>query len=304
MDGPSVLFIRNGTIVTPRVVRPDGAVLIADGRIARGGPAEQAPELSLAAQQIDAEGGYIAPGFVDIHLHGGGGADFMDATPEAVRTIARCHASGGTTAFVGSTVTTSWKRMMAVVDVAEEMTGQDTGGAELVGFHIEGPFLAPDQIGAHDPELRRDPQDVPYEELLERGSGVKRITVAPELPGALELIQAAARRGWHIAMGHSNAVGDTVLKAMGAGCRHVTHLFSCTSVLLNIRGKKSLGINEYALIYDDLTAELIADGHHLTGELAALVIRRKGVTGCCLVTDGMRAVGMPPGIYNLGSLEV
>ena len=107
----------------------------------------------------------------------------MDATPEAVRTIARCHASGGTTAFVGSTVTTSWKRMMAVVDVAEEMTGQDTGGAELVGFHIEGPFLAPDQIRAHDPELRRDPQDVPYEELLERGSGVKRITVAPELPG-------------------------------------------------------------------------------------------------------------------------
>ncbi|NLN18011.1 MAG: N-acetylglucosamine-6-phosphate deacetylase [Firmicutes bacterium] len=304
MDGPSVLFIRNGTIVTPRVVRPDGAVLIADGRIAWVGPAEQAPELSLAAQQIDAEGGYIAPGFVDIHLHGGGGADFMDATPEAVRTIARCHASGGTTAFVGSTVTTSWKRMMAVVDVAEEMTGQDTGGAELVGFHIEGPFLAPDQIGAHDPELRRDPQDVPYEELLERGSGVKRITVAPELPGALELIQAAARRGWHIAMGHSNAVGDTVLKAMGAGCRHVTHLFSCTSVLLNIRGKKSLGINEYALIYDDLTAELIADGHHLTGELAALVIRRKGVTGCCLVTDGMRAVGMPPGIYNLGDLTV
>ncbi len=304
MDGPSILFIRNGKLVTPRVLRPGGAVLIVDGRIAWVGPAEQAPELPQTAQRIDAGGGYIVPGFVDIHLHGGGGADFMDATPEAIRTIAKCHASGGTTSFVGSTVTTSWERMMAVVDAAEEMTGKDTGGAELVGFHIEGPFLAPDQIGAHDPDLRRDPQDVPYEELLERGSGVKRITVAPELPGAMELIQAAARRGWHIAMGHSSAVGDTVLKAMGAGCRHVTHLFSCTSGLLNIRGKKSLGINEYALVYDDLTAELIADGHHLSGEMAALVIRCKGVTGCCLVTDGMRAVGMPPGIYNLGDLTV
>jgi N-acetylglucosamine-6-phosphate deacetylase len=304
LDGSSVLFIRNGTLVTPRVIMPNGAVLVADGRIAWVGPTDQAPALPPQSQELDAGGGYVAPGFVDIHLHGGGGADFMDATPDAFRKIAQCHASGGTTSFVGSTVTTPWERMLDVVDAAAQVTNKETGGAELVGFHIEGPFLAPDQIGAHDPNARRDPQDMPYDELLERGAGVKRITVAPELPGALELIQAAARRGWHIAMGHSNAVGHTVVKAMGAGCRHVTHLFSCTSGMLNVRGKKSLGINEYALIYDDLTAELIADGHHLSGEMAALVIRRKGVTNCCLVTDGMRAVGMPPGIYNLGDLTV
>jgi N-acetylglucosamine-6-phosphate deacetylase len=304
MNSPALLLITNGTLVTPRVVLPGGAVLVSGGRIAWLGRAGEAPALPPHCQVLDAQGGFIAPGFVDIHLHGGGGADVMDGTADAIRTIAQTHAAGGTTAFVGSTVTAPLERLLAVMDAAAEATSVPTGGAELVGVHLEGPFLAPGQVGAHDPNYRRDPQGTSYHQLLERGAGVRRLTLAPELPGASDLIRAAVRQGWHVSMGHSDATGHSVIQAMGAGCRHVTHLFCCTSAMRNERGYKQLGINEYALIYDDLTAELISDGHHLSGEMATLVVRRKGAAHTCLVTDAMRAAGMPPGVYDLGGIAV
>lgn len=304
MSNLALLLITNGTLITPRAVLPGGAVLVSGGRIAWLGRAGEAPALPPHCQVLDAQGGFIAPGFVDIHLHGGGGADFMDATGDAIRTIAQAHAAGGTSAFVGSTVTAPLGRLLEVMDAAAQVTNAPTGGAELVGVHLEGPFLAPGQIGAHDPNYRCDPKDTPYYRLLERGAGVRRLTLAPELPGATDLIRAAVRQGWHVSMGHSTATGHSVIQAMGAGCRHVTHLLCCTSAMRNERGYKQLGINEYALICDDLTAELISDGHHLSGEMAALVVRRKGAAHTCLVTDAMRAAGMPPGVYDLGGISV
>jgi N-acetylglucosamine-6-phosphate deacetylase len=228
----------------------------------------------------------------------------MDGTPEAFGIIGRCHASGGTTAFAGTTVTAPLQLLTQIMETAAVCIDQPIGGARLLGIHLEGPFLAPEQIGAHDMRYRLDPNDVDYQKLLTIGKGVRRMTLAPELPGAIQLITEAVANGWHVAMGHSDAHGEHISAALQAGCRHVTHLFSCTSGLLNKGGYKWPGINECALLYDEITVELIADGHHLSGELAALVASRKGLGRVCLVTDAMRAAGMPPGVYDLGSITV
>lgn len=300
----SVLAIVNGSLVLPARIMPGGAVVVDGNRIAWLGPAAALPPLPPGRRIMDASGMYVCPGFVDIHVHGGGGADTMDNTPEAFAQIARCHAAGGTTAFVATTVTASIDQLLNVMRTAADMAGTPTGGASLVGVHLEGPFLAPTQIGAHNPVFRQDPADCAYERLLSAGAGVRRITVAPELPGADVLIRKAVRQGWHVAMGHSTATGSAVAAAVAAGCRHVTHLFSCSSSLRNTNGYKEAGINESALLFAELTVELIADGHHLSGELAAAVARCKGVERACLVTDAMRAAGMPPGRYDLGGLDV
>jgi N-acetylglucosamine-6-phosphate deacetylase len=290
--------ISGGTIYTGCL--DQGWVLIEDGTIAATGRSSP-PESDTV---LDATGLIVAPGFVDLHLHGGGGADVMDATPEALRTIARAHAAGGTTGWVGSTVAAPLDETRRVLDAAAPLVGQAMDGAALLGVHLEGPYLSVAQRGAHQEAHLRLPQRREYEDLFSRLRGRSRVTAAPELPGALEMGEAMSRQALHGAIGHSDADLETVRRALHAGYSHVTHLYSCTSGLRIAGGYKTPGIQEASLLFDALTVELIGDGHHVPATLIELVVKVKGPERVCLVTDAMRAAGLGPGIYRLGGSDV
>ena len=299
---PADLILSHATAYTPRQRLDDAWLSVRDGKIVGIGQGD--PPQSDGAPTIDARGKILAPGFVDLHVHGGGGADFMDATPEALETVARSHAAGGTTAWVGTTVTAPLEVTRRAVDVAAPLVGRPIDGATLVGVHLEGPYLSLEQIGAHRPSYARAPLPEEYEELFGSLVGVGRATAAPELPGALAMGDAMRRRGIHAAIGHSNAYLPTIREAIAAGYTHVTHLYCCTTGLLNRGGYKQLGINEASLLLDELTVEVIGDGYHVPGDLIHLVVKVKGIDRVCLVSDAMRAAGLGEGTYLLGDLDV
>lgn len=299
---PADLVLNHATAYTSGQRLDDAWLSVRDGKIVAIG--QGVPPTVTGAPTLDARGMILAPGFLDLHVHGGGGADFMDATPEAIETIARSHAAGGTTAWVGTTVTAPLEVTRRAVEVAGPLVGRPIAGATLIGVHLEGPYLSLDQIGAHRPSYARLPIPEEYEELFGGLTGVGRVTAAPELSGALAMGEAMRRRGIHAAIGHSNCYLPMVREAIAAGYSHVTHLYSCTTGLLNRGGYKQLGINEASLLLDELTVELIGDGYHVPGDLLKLVVKTKGIDRVCLVTDAMRAAGLGPGTYLLGDLEV
>ena len=300
----SDLLLHGGVLYTPRERLEGGWLLIRSGRIEALG--QGAPPDAPAAQRFDCAGKIVAPGFVDLHTHGSGGADVMDAGAEAIRTIARMHAAGGTTTWFGTTVAAPLDETRRVIEASLPLVETELEGATLAGLHLEGPFLSPSQCGAHRPEHLRPPLPEEVAPLLDalRARGRHRLTAAPEIPGGLPLGEAARKGGLHVAIGHSDATLDEVRRAMDAGYSHVTHLYSCTSGLRIERGYKTPGINEAALLLDELTVELIADGHHVPPELLQLVHKVKGPDRMCLVTDSMRATGLGEGTYRLGEWEV
>ena len=300
------LLLHDAALFTPRERWEHAWLLTRGGRIAAlgQGATPDVPD----AQRIDCTGKIVAPGFVDLHTHGAGGADLMDAArdPESIPTIARTLAAGGTTTWFGTTVAAPIAETRQVVDAALPFIDTQLGGATLAGLHLEGPFLAPSQCGAHRPEHLRAPQPEDYAPLLTllQQRGRHRLTAAPELEGALALGAAAQIYRTHVAIGHSDALLPDIRRAIDSGYSHVTHLYSCTSGLKVERGYKTPGINESALLLDELTVELIADGHHLPADLIRLVHKVKGAEQVCLVTDSMRATGLGEGTYRLGEWEV
>lgn len=278
-----------------------GHIVIEEDRIAAVafGAAPDIP----GSQRLALDGHLVAPGFIDIHVHGGGGSDALDGAPEAIQGMARTHARHGTTALLPTTVTASAAELARAVEAIASQVGADTGGAEILGVHLEGPHLSPAQRGAHALEHLRPPTLAAYEPLLERARGLVRTTLAPELDGAIAVVEALSERGVHVSLGHSDATLAPIAAAVAAGARQVTHLYSCSSGLRNEQGTKVLGLNEAALLYDDLVVELIADGHHLPPELVQFVLKSKGLEGVCAVTDAIRAAGQGPGSYRLGDLD-
>ena len=296
------LLLHGATLYTPHERLEDAWLHIRDGRIEALGQGAPPP----VVRRIDCAGKIIAPGFVDLHTHGAGGADIMDAHPDAIRTIARTHAAGGTTTWFGTTVAAPLEETASVIEAALPLVETALDGATLAGLHLEGPFLNVVQCGAHRPEHIRLPKESDYTPLFARLArrGRHRLTAAPEIAGGLALGEPARRDGLHVAIGHSNATLDDVRRALDAGYTHVTHLYSCTSGLKIERGYKTPGINEAALLLDGLTVELIADGHHVPPALIQLVHKVNGPERVCLVTDSMRATGVGEGTYKLGEWEV
>ena len=302
----TALLLHGGNLFTPREGFDDGWLLIQDDRIAAlgQGTAPDAPH----ARRIDCTGKIVAPGFIDLHTHGAGGADVMDAPHDraAIPTIARTHAAGGTTTWFGTTVAAPLDVTTRVIRAAIPFVDRPLEGATLAGLHLEGPYLAASQCGAHRQEHLRTPDRQDYGPLIEplTRRGRHRLTAAAELAGGFALGEAAHREGFHVAIGHSDATLTEVRRAVASGYSHVTHLYSCTSGLRIERGYKTPGINEAALLLDDLSVELIADGHHVPRELIELVHKVKGADRVCLVTDSMRATGLGEGTYKLGEWEV
>lgn len=297
---PQRLKISNGRLLTPNGIIPNGTVLITGQTITA---ISTRPIDVPDAVEIDAKGAYVSPGFIDIHVHGGGGADFMDGNVAAFRQIARTHARFGTTAMVPTTLTSSREKLFDTLAIYETATAQNTDGACFLGLHLEGPYFAMSQRGAQDPRYIRNPDPAEYEAVLERSSSVARWSAAPELPGALAFGRHLRSKGVLAAIAHTDAIYEDVLAAVNVGYSLATHLYSAMSGVSRRNGFRYAGVIESAFLLDELAVELIADGAHLPAPLLKLAHKIKGPDQTVLITDAMRAAGMPPGPSILGSLD-
>lgn len=293
---------RNGTVITPYRVLEESSVVIEEGRIQYIAPDSEV-DLDLSCTEvIDVGGRYIAPGFIDIHCHGGGDYDFMDGTVEAFIQASNAHLRYGTTSMLPTTTTSTTEELFKAIDSFKLARDMECG-PNLLGLHVEGPYLAYEQRGAQDPRYIKEPSPEEYNAILDYSDVIKRWTIAPELPGAMEMAQLLRERGIVCSIGHSDAFFDDVVRAVESGFTHVTHLYSAMSMVRRINAYRHAGVVESALLLDDLTVELIADGAHLPQSLLQFVYKVKGPDKICLVTDSIRAATMPEGVTTLGSKE-
>ncbi len=293
-----VTAIINGKVITPDGIKESGALLFEDGRIK--GFAAVAPAW---ARVIDAEGCYVSAGFIDMHTHGAGGADFMDGTVEAYLTAARMHAQHGTTLLYPTTLTSTNELLFESFETYRKAASLNTEGAAFGGMHLEGPYFSPAFAGAQDPRYLRNPEPAEYLEILERCPDLKRWSFAPELEGAAPFAAELRRRGILASIGHTNATFDECDAAFRAGATHMTHFYSCMSTISRRNAYRYAGTIEYGYFQDGMTVEIIADGIHVPANLLRLMLKIKGVDRIALVTDSMRAAGMPEGPSILGGLS-
>lgn len=290
------LKIWNGRIIVPSGI-VDGALIINGGVIT-----EIAANTSIKGRvEIDAKGQYVSPGFIDIHVHGGGGHDFMDNTPEAFYEIARIHAQHGTTSMFPTTLTSEIEDLYETIDIYRQVAKNTYDGAQFLGLHIEGPYLSMNQKGAQDPRYIRDFDESEYKAVIDRTSEITRWSAAPERPGSSAFAKHMIANGILPAIAHSDATYEDVVQALADGYTHVTHFYSCMSGVTRRNAMRFAGIIESTYLMDELTTEIIVDGVHLPPPLLKLVYKIKGADRVALITDSMRAAGMPPGNSILGS---
>ncbi len=292
MEKRGNLLIRNARLVTPTGVR-EGDCLIRDGRIAALGEVKSPGPMP----ELDAEGRYLAPGFLDLHVHGGAGADFMDADPDAARAILAFHAEHGTTGLLATIVPGPLDRMRRAMAVVAGVPG-------ILGIHLEGPFLNPEKAGALDPGWLLPPSREALRKLVAGFEDrIRIVTFSPELPGALDLVAEIQRIGAVPAIGHTAATYEQATAALSRGASHVTHLGNAMTGLHH-RDPGCVG----AALLSRASLELICDGIHLHPAFVRLVVEflrgRGELHRLCLVTDATAASGMAEGSYRLGSREV
>jgi N-acetylglucosamine-6-phosphate deacetylase len=294
------LKITNGQIITPQGISNGGSILVDYGKIIEISDANiNAPYAAV----IDAGGKYISPGFIDIHVHGGGGHDFMDNTVAAFLGIAKLHARHGTTAMLPTTLSCEKTDLLKTLSVYEEANRQNTEGSQFMGLHIEGPYFAMNQRGAQDPRYIHDPDPAEYEEILSASKSIKRWSAAPELKGAIAFGRYMVSKGILPAIAHTDAIYEEVIEAFNNGYTLATHFYSAMSGVTRRNAFRYAGVIESAYLIDDMDVEIIADGVHLPAPLLKLLYKIKGAKRTALITDAMRAAGMPPGESILGSLK-
>lgn len=298
-----MLLVKNGRVITPIHTINSGAVLIKDDTITAVGP-EATLEAPAGTPVLDAQGCYIAPGFIEAHVHGGAGGDVMAGTVESILTCGRLHARGGVTSFMPTTLTSPLTSIEQALEACEKAMSINYDGAKVLGAHLEGPYFNINQRGAQNAAYLKTPLPQDYLPLLERHKCIKKVTAAPELPGAMELGQELRARGIVAAVGHSDASYQDVVRAVENGYTHATHLFSGMSSVWREQAYRVAGVIEAVLTIDELTSELIADGHHLPPSLINMALKAKGSHQICLTTDAMAAAGQGPGKYELFGLEV
>ncbi len=292
-----------------RIIRAEGVldgawVHVVDGKIREIGEGKAPPEQSGSADTtpfVDGRGQWLAPGFIDMHIHGGDGADVMDGTVRALETIARFHASHGTTSWLPTTLTAPFSEIRRVLDAVASLQKQPQQGAEALGVHLEGPFLSSKRIGAQNPAYLAEPSLAAWEEMVgSRRELVRKMTIAPEVPGALELIAHLHEVGVIPSLGHTDATFEEADRVIRLGHCHATHLFN------GMRGlhHREPGVLAACLLSENVALELIVDGIHLEPQVVKMVLRTAGPERVCLITDAMAAAGRPDGQYELGGLAV
>ena len=288
-----MLLLEGGRIVTPDGVLSPGWIRLAGDVIDAVGPGD--PHEQLPA--VDLRGQWVLPGFVDVHVHGGGGASFTEGTSDQARQAAAFHRGQGSTTMLASLVTAPFAELEARAGL---LAGLADDGV-IAGLHLEGPFLSPVRRGAQDPRHMIAPDVAVFERLRAAARGHLRvITLAPELPGAFAVIQAATRAGVTVAVGHTDATADVTMAAIDAGATHATHLFNG----MRPPHHREPGAVGALLDRDEVTCEVIADGVHLDDIMVRLTARAAGPGRLVLVSDAMAAAGMPDGSYQLGSQRV
>lgn len=300
MSDTSLIKICNGNIITPYRIIPRGTLLIAGNKIIAVSDRDIEIEEGTT---IDAGGCYIAPGFIDIHVHGGGGYDFMDGTEEAFLTIAETHARFGTTSIFPTTLTADIDSLINTLTVYEQVRLKNTSGAELMGIHLEGPYFAVNQRGAQDPRFIHPPDEAEYKKIVEQFPSIARWSSAPELDGAIGLGLFLKKKNILPAIAHTDAVYEQVIEAFENGYKLATHLYSGMSGVTRKNAMRYAGVIESALQIDELDVEIIADGVHLPSPLLKLVYQVKGPGRIALITDAMRAAGTDVTNSILGSLN-
>jgi N-acetylglucosamine-6-phosphate deacetylase len=302
----STLLFTGGTIVLENRLLAGGSVRVEGDRIATVGPLSF-PNVPAAGKVINLHGGYLVPGYVDLHVHGGAGADFMDGAAEAFCTACQAHARHGTTSLLPTTTVARHDQHLTFFDLCRRFKRDGTGGARVLGAHFYGPYFAYEARGAHPGACVRPPDPVEYREYLAFADCLATATVAPELPGAEAFVRACRASGVRCNAGHSHATFSQMEAAVGWGVRHIDHLFCAMSDRARLRQTQMYpmrgGVLEATLYFDELTTEVIADGKHLQRELLLLAYKLKGPDRLALVTDCNRALDMPDGEYMMGPLD-
>lgn len=287
-----------GRFLLPEGVRTGLALVVRDGRIDAIVPEAEAPE----GLRVDAGGQFVSPGFIDMHVHGGWGHDFLDGTVEAYLEPARQHALHGTTTMAPSLATASYPDYERAVRAYREALPLNVSGARFAGIHFEGPFFSPAKAGAQDASLLKLPLPENYLPLLEAYPEIVRISAAPEVEGAMGLGEELKRRGIVAAVAHTDASCAVCEEAFRHGYSLMTH-FYCAMSTVSKRGYSRYAGAVEAGYLQDFDIEVIADGVHLPDDLLRMVYRLKGPDRVALCTDSIRATGLPDGEYIQGSLE-
>ncbi len=293
-------------ILTPREEIADPLLLVEDGMITEISSLSEKPA-PLIAHAVDFGDAVLAPGFFDIHMHGGAGVDVMRASPSELPRLGKFLATHGVTAYFPTTVAAPLDVTCAALDdlaaaiEAAEATSPSASEARPLGIHLEGPFLSHKRRGVHPPENLLEPTIPIFDQLWQAARGhVSMMTIAPEIPGAIEVIAEAARRGVCVSIGHSDAEMAIAKQAVAAGARHATHTFNAMRPL----DHRNPGIVGEVLSDDGITADIICDGIHVSPEVVKVFLQAKGRDRAVLITDAISATGMPSGQYKLGPILV
>jgi N-acetylglucosamine-6-phosphate deacetylase len=303
-------LIRHAQVVLPDRITTPCDVLIQKDRIAAIGPQvkERLRGDIKEVRRVDLEGDYLAPGMVDLHVHGGRGSDFMDGTLDAFRTACAAHLRHGTTTIVPTSTTASPDEIELFLSAAGQYRDRwdRSWGAWMAGVHLYGPFFAAGKTGCHAPEEARAPVAREYQKYLRSGL-VLVATCAAELPGAVGFYRAAVRAGCLATCGHSNATWGEMAAGWRAGMRHVDHFWCAMSSIPSLRIRCGVPMQasmaEFVLAEPTMSTEVIADGCHLSPELLQFARQMIGPDRLCLVTDSNRALDMPPGRYRFGNAK-
>jgi len=278
------MIFTNARIIFPDAIRDDVDVVVREGKIA-----ELPTRIEPSIEAIDLGGNFLAPGFVDLHMHGGNGHDVMEANVNAFRAICDYHASGGTTSLLLTTATAPFPEILLALTQIGKLREEIP---QIAGAHVEGPFISREQAGAQNPEFICEASADLVGCLLEHRDVIKRITIAPETKGALAAIKEFYAAGIVVSGGHSNAWEEDARAALENGMRSVTHTFNCMSSARRRGTKRVAGLLEFALSEPKICCELIAEEHHVSPALMKLAYCAKGVDGISLVTDATAGAGL------------
>lgn len=294
------LAIVGGKVVTPNAIIEDGVVLCEDAKIKFAGSSKDAePEPNSLI--INARGKTVMPGFIDTHFHGSGGDDVMANGAEGIKRISRALLKFGATGYLATTIAARHEELMRTVEATIAAENDNESAAAILGLHIEGPYINPKFKGAQPEWGIRDPNFDELNQLLDAAAGrIKIMTIAPELPGALEMIRMLKRAGVEPSVGHSEADYDTALAAIEAGATRATHLFNAMS---GVHHRKP-GLASAVLNEPGICAEMICDGVHVHPRMVSLAWKAKGRDAMTLITDATAAQGVGDGEYTLGDFQI